>query len=106
MIDYCKENDLYQSYVMIDGPKWMQPRNLHEKVKPYVLEYIDSIIDNYDVTYKKFFRIAQNELKQEGDFGFFVRNDAQLNKLRDEHWMDKNPELWSKLEPLIVPEIF
>jgi MoaA/NifB/PqqE/SkfB family radical SAM enzyme len=106
LIDYCKDNDLYQSYVMIDGPKWMQPRNLHEKVKPYVLEYIDSIIDNYDVTYKKFFRIAQNELKQEGDFGFFVRNDAQLNKLRDEHWMDKNPELWSKLEPLIVPEIF
>ena len=106
LIDYCQENQLYHSYVMIDGPKWMQPRNLHEKVKPYVVEYIDSIMDNYDVTYKKFFKIAQHELKQSGDFGFFIRNDAQLNKIRDEHWMDKNIDLWNRLEPLIVPEIF
>ena len=41
-----------------------------------------------------------------GDFGLFVRNDSQLNKIRNEHWMDKNQELWEKLEPLITPEIF
>ena len=106
LIDFCIDNNLYHSYTMIDGPEWMQPRNLPEEVKPWVLDYLNEKMQKYDITYKKFFKIAINEVQQTGKFGFFVRNDAQLNKIRNEHWMDKNPELWNRIEPLIVPGIF
>jgi hypothetical protein len=69
-------------------------------------EYIDSISSKYDIRYKKIFNLLRNEMNVEGDFGLFVRNDAQLNKIRAEHWMDKNYELWNKIEKLITPELF
>ena len=56
--------------------------------------------------YRKVFAQLVHEIKQPGNFGLFLRNDAQLNKIRKEHWMDKNRELWNKLEHLITPEMF
>jgi hypothetical protein len=36
----------------------------------------------------------------------FLRNDAQMNKIRDEHIMTSNPELWEKLETVITAESY
>ena len=106
ILDFCIEQELYHECVVIDGPEWMQPRNLHEDVKPWILEYLQSIEKNYTVLYRKIFAQLVHEIKQPGNFGLFLRNDAQLNKIRKEHWMDKNSELWSKLEHLITPDQF
>jgi sulfatase maturation enzyme AslB (radical SAM superfamily) len=106
IIDFCAEQGLWHECVVVDGPKWMQPRNMPEQLKSWMKEYIDSISSKYDIRYKKIFNLLRNEMNVEGDFGLFVRNDAQLNKIRAEHWMDKNYELWNKIEKLITPELF
>ena len=106
IIDFCAEQGLWHECVVVDGPKWMQPRNMPEQLKSWMKEYIDSISSKYDIRYKKIFNLLRNEMNVEGDFGLFVRNDAQLNKIRAEHWMDKNYELWNKIEKLITPESF
>ncbi len=106
ILDFCIEQELYHECVVVDGPEWMQPRNLHEDVKPWILQYLQSIEKNYTVLYRKIFAQLVHEIKQPGNFGLFLRNDAQLNKIRKEHWMDKNSELWNKLEHLITPECF
>lgn len=106
IINFCKDNELYHECVVVDGPKWMQPRNLPQEVKSWLSIYLNDLEKSVPVTYKKIIRLLHNEMNVEGDFGFFVRNDAQLNKIRNEHWMDKNEELWNKIEPLITPELF
>ncbi len=106
IIDYCLEHDLYHDCVVVDGPQWMQPRNLHDNVKPWAIEYLDNIEKDYSVHYRKIFALLKTELKQQGDFPFFVRNDVQMNNLRNEHWMEHNPELWDRIEQYITPEIF
>ncbi len=106
IIDFCAEQGLWHECVVVDGPKWMQPRNMPEQLKSWMKEYIDSISSKYDIRYKKIFNLLRNEMNVEGDFGLFVRNDSKLNKIRNEHWMAKNEELWNKIEPLITPELF
>ena len=106
IINFCKENELYHECVVVDGPQWMQPRNLPTEVKPWIKQYLDDLQSKVPVTYKKIINLLNNEMNIGGDFGLFVRNDAQFNKIRNEHWMDKNLELWNKIEPLIVPELF
>ena len=106
MIDYCERMELYHDYVIVDGPQWMQPRNLPAQVLPYINEYLTEHEKKYDVKYKKIFSLLKNEIKQTGDFGFFIRNDAKMNKLRKEHWMNINSELWDRIEPFVTPEIF
>jgi len=106
IIDFCKENELFHEVVVVDGPRWMQPRNLPNEIKPWLLDYLNDLEKNTTVNYKKIINLLKNEMNVEGDFGLFVRNDAQLNKIRNEHWMDKNTELWNKIEPLITPELF
>lgn len=106
IIDFCKENELYHECVVVDGPQWMQPRNLPPEVKPWIKQYLDNLQSKVPVTYKKIINLLNNEMNIDGDFGLFVRNDAQFNKIRNEHWMDKNEELWNKIEKLITPELF
>ena len=106
IIDFCKENELYHECVVVDGPQWMQPRNLPPEVKPWIKQYLDDLQSKVPVTYKKIINLLNNEMNIDGDFGLFVRNDAQFNKIRNEHWMDKNEELWNKIEKLITPELF
>lgn len=106
IINFCKENELYHECVVVDGPQWMQPRNLPLEVKPWIKQYLNDLQSKVPVTYKKIINLLNNEMNIDGDFGLFVRNDAQFNKIRNEHWMDKNLELWNKIEPLIVPELF
>lgn len=106
IINYCNDNKLYHECVVVDGPQWMQPRNLPNEVKTWLLEYLQDLEKNTTVNYKKIINLLKNEMKTEGDFGLFVRNDAQMNKIRNEHWMDKNEELWNRIEKLITPELF
>jgi pyruvate-formate lyase-activating enzyme len=106
IIDFCKDKELYHECVVVDGPQWMQPRNLPQQVKPWVNQYLEDLQTKVPVTYKKIINLLKNEMNVDGDFGLFVRNDAQFNKIRNEHWMDKNEELWNKIEPLITPELF
>ena len=84
----------------------MRSRHLPESLKSWILKYIEEKQSKYPVQYRKIFKLLINEMQTPGDFGLFVRNDSQLNKIRNEHWMDKNQELWEKLEPLITPELF
>ena len=106
MIDYCIENDLHHDYVVCDGPKWMMPRNLPDVAKNFLQEYIDTHQNNYGPKYKKIFNLLRNEIKAQGDFGLFIRNDTNLNKIRKEHWISYNTELWNIIEPYITPEMF
>ena len=106
IIDFCIEQNLYHDCVVVDGPQWMQPRNLPESVKPWVKDYLLETQNKYEITYRKIFKLLIKEMELPGDFGMFVRNDDKLNRLRNEHWMDKNPELWNKIEHHITPELF
>lgn len=106
IIDFCKDNELYHECVVVDGPRWMQPRNLPQEIKSWIIQYLDNLDTSVPVTYRKIINLLRNEMNVEGDFGLFVRNDAQFNKIRNEHWMDKNEELWNKIEPFITPELF
>jgi len=106
IIDWCADNELYHECVLIDGPKYMQPRNLHEDIKPWIITYLEEKEKDYDVRYRKIFKLLRTEVEQPGDFGLFLRNDAQMNKIRDEHIMTSNPELWEKLETVITAESY
>ena len=106
IVNFCAEQKLYHEVVVVDGPQWMQPRNLPQEVKPWIKEYLNDLESNVPVTYRKIINLLHNEMNVEGDFGMFVRNDSKMNKIRNEHWMDKNPELWDKIENLITPELF
>jgi organic radical activating enzyme len=107
LLDFCIENDLGHDCVVVDGPDWMSPRNLPEEVKPWVLEYLESMEHKYVETTsviqaRKIFPLLKDDLAQEGDFGYFLRMDDTFNKLRTEHWKTLNPELWNKIEPFII----
>ena len=91
LIDFCKLHSLHHRYVMADGPNWMMPRNLPADVK---LELTERYKDKNEPIYK----LIVNELSKEGDFGAFVNMDKRLNEIRNEHWKDKNPELFLMLE--------
>ena len=106
MINFCSDNNLYHECVVVDGPQWMRPRNLPKEIKPWITDYLLEHEKKYNIRYKKIFNLLKNEMKEDGDFGLFVRNDSQLNRIRKEHWMDKNTELWEKIEKLITPELF
>jgi sulfatase maturation enzyme AslB (radical SAM superfamily) len=106
IINFCVEQKLYHECVVVDGPQWMQPRNLPNEIKSWLLDYLEDLENNTTVIYKKIINLLKNEMKTDGDFGLFVRNDAQFNKIRNEHWMDKNEELWNRIEKLITPELF
>lgn len=106
MIEYCEQMELHHDYVLVDGPEWMRVKNLPKEVHPFILDYTEKCKNKYHTKYKKIFKLIEHELKNEGDVQFFIRNDNRLNKLRNEHWMHLNSELWNAIEPFIVPYNF
>jgi sulfatase maturation enzyme AslB (radical SAM superfamily) len=90
LIDFCLQNNLPQKYVLIDGPNYMMPRNLPDSVKQKLIIKLTEQISKQDI-----FKIMIEELKKEGNFSLFEKHDNQINKLRNEHWKDFNPELYS-----------
>ena len=82
-----------------------------KEVKPWVLEYLESMEHKYAQTTsvipsRKIFPLVKDDLAQEGDFGYFLRMDNTFNKLRTEHWKTLNPELWNKIEPFVTADVF
>jgi MoaA/NifB/PqqE/SkfB family radical SAM enzyme len=106
LIDYADSVEADLKIDMLDGPTWMAVKNLPDKVKPKIYDIITMQQQKYEYRNLSIWNKLLNELEQPGDFGMFVRNDAEFNKIRKEHWLTHNTELWNMIEPYIVPEIF
>lgn len=91
------DENIFHDVVLIGGPPYMQPRHLPEHVKEYLQNYASRSIVQYPRN-EKIFKLIQHELKQQGNFKEFVMHDKQLNTIRNEHWQDKNPELWNLIK--------
>lgn len=88
LINYCKDRDLKQKYVLIDGPDYMMPRNLPAHIKQIIIDNLYKNIDTQDI-----FKVMIKELSKEGNYKLFVKHDRQLNDIRKEHWKLYNPNL-------------
>jgi pyruvate-formate lyase-activating enzyme len=99
IIDYVNSinEHIFHNGVIINGPPFMQPRHLPDPVKQHLQNYADVCIVRYPNN-TKVFKLLKHELNQQGDFNEFLMYDEQLNKLRNEHWRDKNPELWNMVK--------
>jgi len=106
LFDFCDDYELDHCYNLLDGPWWMCIKNLPKEISPWLHEYVDEQLQKRSVLHHKVLKLIKNEIDQEGDFGEFLRYDQKLNMIRGEHWMDKNPELWNRIEPLITPESY
>jgi hypothetical protein len=104
LIDYCKKSNLYQNYVMVDGPNWLRPANLPDDVKKELIMIYENKKLNSTADKNKVYNLIINELQKEGDFGMFMRNDIRLNVIRNETWKNLNPWLWNKIIPYVKPE--
>lgn len=80
---------------MVDGPNWMQPSNLPEKIKESILNNLADKIGDRELS------MIKEEFKKQGDLDLFLDKDKKLNTLRKEHWKDKNVELFDMLSPYI-----
>jgi len=103
LVKWCQKNELNHNNVVVDGPNWIMPRNLPDSVKKELIEIL--IKQKKSHQSKKIFNLLIDELKQDGDFGMFIRNDINLNKIRNEHWKDLNPWLWDRIEKYITDDI-
>ena len=90
LISFCKNLELDHQYVMVDGPDWMRPRNLPNKVKT-------ELINSYNNKEEPIYKLIVDELKQEGNFSLFVDMDTKLNELRKEHWAPYNEWLFERI---------
>ena len=91
---FCNElKEDCQKYFLIDGPDYMMPRHLPEKVKPEILKTLEGI-DSFEV-YEK-------ELSQKGDFNIFLKQDKIMNNLRDENWKEANIDLHNLVKEYII----
>jgi len=98
LIDFIRfKYRIAQSYILADGPPYMMPRNLPEQVK----QKLKIIIKKQLHEYKDYaiFKEMLRELEKEGDWQNFLMYDNKMNILRNEHWKDHNPKLYSMLKP-------
>lgn len=94
---FLKENfsEISLTYIMVDGPDWMQPRHLPEDVKQHILDLTNKwqkLIDG------SIFNLIRLELSNSGNFREFMKQDKKLNDLRNEFWGDHNPELYNMVK--------
>jgi MoaA/NifB/PqqE/SkfB family radical SAM enzyme len=76
------------AFNIIDGSEWMHPRNLPDSVKQTI---IDSIKNHKHPSVPR----AVNAILQDGgNFSSFIEMDKKLSVIRNEDWIDKNPELY------------
>ena len=112
LVDYAMWHRLPHRAVVLDGPKWMAPRNLPFEVKHQLITMVEKFKTKNPLATKlsktsaisnaiQHFDLLLNELKQDGDFGLFMRNDTRLNMLRTDHWKNLNPWLWNRIYPYI-----
>ena len=90
LTDYCKELGVWHEFALVDGPKWMMPRNLPVKIKNCLIKRYK---DNTDIACK----LVISELNKNGNIEIFKDADTQLNKIRKESWRDLNPWLYDKI---------
>ena len=90
LINYCKNRNLKQKYVLIDGPDYMMPRNLPNPVKQIIISELEDHISVQDI-----FKVMIEELSKDGSYESFKYNDTIMNQLRKEYWKDYNPKLYS-----------
>lgn len=105
LINYCANNNLYQNYVMVDGPNWIRPANIPLPIKEELILLYENKKQNCSESQLKTYKLIINELKKEGDFGMFIRNDIRMNGIRNESWEKLNPWLWNKIQPFITKDI-
>jgi hypothetical protein len=96
LMDYCIANKFNHRYSLLSGPNYMQIRNLPDQAKNILKKKINnwSLKKKYK-SYKVFFKLLQNEINQTGDIRKFHHMDSIMNKIRNEHWRELNPELYS-----------
>lgn len=90
LIDFCKSKKLRQKYVLIDGPDYMMPRNLPYEVKQIIIKDLQKRIGEQDI-----YNVMIQELQKDGQFEKFIKQDAQMNILRNEDWKELNPSLYA-----------
>lgn len=105
LIEYCQKNNLYQNYVMVDGPNWIRPANIPLDVKNELIYYYENKKSAVSENRHKVYNLIINELNKEGDFGMFIRNDIRLNSIRNESWENLNPWLWNRIQKFITKDI-
>ena len=88
LIDFCIEKNLKQRYVLIDGPEYMMPRNLPELAKEKLIANLKTKTSKQSI-----YSVMIDELQKQGDFETFLKQDKQMNELRNENWFSANPEL-------------
>lgn len=93
---FIRENfpTVSQKYVPVDGPDWMLPSNLPEDVKLKVVEKIKG----YGHLLGANLDFIISEINRPGNIQKFINQDQKINDIRNEHWKDLNPELFSMLE--------
>jgi MoaA/NifB/PqqE/SkfB family radical SAM enzyme len=90
---FDKENlFVYHRYVMVDGVSWMNPVNLPTEIK-------EKLITKLQQSNLKEKNLVIDSLKGDGNIETFLNYDSRLNSIREEHWKDSNPELYSWLKP-------
>lgn len=84
---YCKRLGIFANFMVIEGPEYMRPRHLPESVKQQLLKKYE------DEQQLSFVKDTIYELKQQGTWRHFRREDVTMNKLRNEQFDSYNPEL-------------
>ena len=92
LIDYCKNRNLPQRYVLADGPSTMMPRSLPTHVKQAITKQLEPHVDVQGI-----FKVMIDELSKDGEYHRFQHFDKHLNRLRNEHWAEYNPALYDLL---------
>jgi len=90
----------YISFVTADGPSWMMIANLPERVKETIKNKLE--IENAKLPIPNFNVIIEDMMKP-GDFYSFVHMDKRLNLIREEHWIEHNPELYELIKDEFDP---
>lgn len=100
-IEYLTGKGILGHFHLINGPAYMRPRNLPEDCKPKLKEQLESelaIVSQYRDGSQDYltdiYKQVLNELDQKGSFGYFVEQDLMMAKVRNEHYIDVNPELF------------
>ena len=84
---YCRSLGIYANFMVLEGPEYMRPRHLPDKVKKLLLE-------QYEHEEKlSFVKDTIYELKQPGDWKTFRTSDVMMNKVRNETFETYNPQL-------------
>lgn len=82
-------------FIMIDGPDWIKPCNLPVDVKDKIMKKINAFTHEDIINFRP---MVYDHLTRPGSFDKFKEMDLKLNKIRNEHWKDANPELYEMLK--------